>query len=82
MKISLFWTAAIAELRFIRSSVGTETVKMTEIIEATVMVLALKKWLLKMMTVLSLADTALAAAMIQDWQCLNCCNSLSVSVKT
>ena len=64
MKISLFWTAVIAELRFIRLSAGTETVKVTEIVEATIMILALKKWLLKMMTVLNLTGAALTAATV------------------
>ena len=54
----------IAELRFIKSSAGTETVEVTGIVEATMMVLALKKWLLKAVTVLGLIGTALAAAMV------------------
>ena len=64
MKISLPWTAAIAELRSIESSAGTEMVKVTGIVEATVMVLTFKEWLLKVVTVLSLTDAVLAAAMI------------------
>ena len=43
MEIDLPWTAAIAELRFMRSSAGTETAEVTEIIKITVMVLAFKK---------------------------------------
>ena len=50
-----------------RLSVRTETAEMTGIIKATMMVLALKKWLLEMVTVLSLTDAALTAAMIQGW---------------
>ena len=65
MKINLLWTAAIAELRFIKSSAETETAEMTEIIEATVMILTSEEWLLKAVTVLSLAGAALTAAMIQ-----------------
>ena len=40
MKIGLLWTAAIAELRFIKSSAGTEMAGMTGIVEAIMMVLA------------------------------------------
>ena len=54
----------IAELRFIKSSAETETVKVTEIVEATVMVLASEKWLLEVMTVLNLIDAVLAAATV------------------
>ena len=54
----------IIELRFIRSSAETETVKVTGIVETTVMILASEKWLLEVMIILSLIDTALAAAMI------------------
>ena len=43
MKIDLSWTAVIAELKFIKSSVETETVRVTEIVEATVIILAFKK---------------------------------------
>ena len=64
MKIDLPWTAAIAELRSMRSPVETETAGVTGIVEATVMVLASEKWLLEVVTVLSLAGAALAAAMI------------------
>ena len=64
MKINLPWTAAITELRFIKSSVKTETVKVTEIVEAIMMVLASEKWLLEAVTVLSLIDAALAAATV------------------
>ena len=39
MKIDLLWTAAIAELRFMKSSAGTETVEMTRIVKVTVMIL-------------------------------------------
>ena len=39
---------------------------MTGIVEATVMILVFKKWLLEAVAVLDLAGTALAAAMIQD----------------
>ena len=66
MEIDLLWTAAIAELRFMKSPAGTEMVGVTGIVEATVMVLALKEWLLEVVTVLDLAGAALAAAMVQD----------------
>ena len=66
MEIGLPWTAVIAELRFIKSSVRTETAEVTEIVETIMMVLASEKWLLEVVTVLSLAGTALAAATIQD----------------
>ena len=62
MEIDLLWTAAMAELRFIRLSAGIETVKMTEIVEVTMMILVSKKWLFK--AVLSLTDAASAAAII------------------
>ena len=52
MKIDLLWTAAIAKLRFIKSSVGTEMVGVTGIVEAIVMVLGL-------------VGAALAAATVQ-----------------
>ena len=81
MKIDLLWIAVIAELKFIKSSAETETVRMIEIVEAIMMILVFKEWLLEAVTVLNLTGTALATAMIWDWQCLNCCNSLSVSVK-
>ena len=64
MKINLFWTTAIAELRFIKSSVRTEIIEVTEIIKITVMILASKKWLLKMIMILSLTGAVLAAATI------------------
>ena len=64
VEIGLLWTAAIAELRFMRSSVGTEMAEVTGIVEATVMVLASEKWLLEVVAVLGLAGTALAAAMV------------------
>ena len=66
MKINLLWTAVIAELRFIKSSVKTETAEMTEIVKATVMILIFKKWLFNTVTVLDLTDTALAAAIVQN----------------
>ena len=62
-------------------SAKTEIVKMTEIVEVTVMILAFKKWLFEMMMILSLTGAALAAAMIQSWWCLNCCSFLSVLIK-
>ena len=43
MEINLLWTAAIAELRFIKSSVETETAEVTEIIKITVMILVSEK---------------------------------------
>ena len=52
----------MAELRFIRSPAEIEIVKVTEVVEATVMVLASEKWLFE--AVLGLAGTAPAAAMI------------------
>ena len=64
MKIDLPWIAAIAELRFMRSSVETETAEVTGVTEATVMVLTSEKWLFKTITVLGLAGAALAAAMV------------------
>ena len=64
MKINLLWTAAIAELRFIKSSVRTKTVEMTKIIKITMMILTSEKWLLEMVTVLGLTGAVLAAAMI------------------
>ena len=64
MEIDLFWTAVIAEFKSIKSSAEIEMVRVTEIVEITVMVLASEKWLLEMVIILSLADTALAAAMI------------------
>ena len=62
MEINLFWTAVMAELRFMKSSAGTETVEMTGVVEATVIVLALKKWLFE--AVLGLTDAALAVATV------------------
>ena len=64
VEIDLLWTAAIAELRFIKSLMRTEMTEITEIVEATVMVLAFKKWLLEAVAVLGLTDTVLAAAII------------------
>ena len=64
MKIDLLWTAVIAELRFIKLSAETETAEVTEIIKTTVMILTSEKWLLKAVAVLSLINTALAAAII------------------
>ena len=66
MKIDLSWTAAIAEFKFIKSSVKTEMMKVTEIVKATVMILTSEKWLLKVMMILNLTDAALAAAIIWD----------------
>ena len=62
MKIGLLWTAAMAELRSMRSPAETETAGVTEVIEATVMILASKEWLFE--AVLSLAGAALAAATV------------------
>ena len=64
MKINLSWTAVIAELKFIKSSTGTEMAEVTEIVKATIMILAFEKWLLEVVTVLGLTGAALAAAMI------------------
>ena len=64
MKINLFWTAAIAELKFMKSSAETETAEMTEIVEVTMMILTSKKWLLEVVTVLNLTGTALAAVTV------------------
>ena len=55
----------IAELRFMRSLTGTETVEVTEIVEITVMILVSEEWLLEAVTVLGLTGTVLAAATIQ-----------------
>ena len=52
----------MTELRFMKSSAKTETVKVTGIVEATVIILISEKWLFK--AVLSLTGTASAAAMI------------------
>ena len=62
MKIDLPWTAAMAELRFMKSPAETETAEVTGIFEATVMILVSKKWLFK--AVLSLTDAALAVVII------------------
>ena len=64
VKIDLLWIAVIAEFRFIRLLMKTETVKVTEIVEITMMILASEKWLFEMVMILSLAGTVLAAAMI------------------
>ena len=54
----------MAELRFMRLLMRTETVKVTEVVETTVMVLVFKKWLFE--AVLDLAGAASAAATIQN----------------
>ena len=54
----------MAELRFMRSLAETETVGVTGVVKATVMVLALKEWLFE--AVLGLAGAALAAATVQN----------------
>ena len=54
----------IAELRFMKSSVKTETAGVTGIIKIMIMILALKEWLLKIVVILGLTGAALAAAMI------------------
>ena len=54
----------IAELRFIKSPTETKTTEIIEIIETIIMILALKKWLLKVVMILSLTGAALAAAII------------------
>ena len=64
MKIDLSWTAVIAELRFIKSLTKTETAKVIKIVKAIVIILAFKKWLLKIVTILNLTGTVLAAAII------------------
>ena len=64
MKTDLFWIAAIAELRFMKSSTGTETAEVTEIVEITMMVLTPEKWLLEVIIILSLIDAALAAVTV------------------
>ena len=43
MEIDLPWTAVMAELRFMESPAGTETVKVTGIFGATVMILVFKE---------------------------------------
>ena len=43
MEIDLFWTAIIAEFRFMKLSAETETAKVTEIIKVTVMILTSEK---------------------------------------
>ena len=47
-----------------KSSAETETAGMTGIVKATMIILAFKERLLEVVTVLSLAGTALAAAII------------------
>ena len=64
MEIGLPWTAVMAELRFMRSLMKTETAGVTGVVEATVMILAPKKWLFE--AVLGLAGTALAVATVQS----------------
>ena len=43
MEIDLLWTAVMAELRFIKSLTETKTVRVTEIVEAIMMILASEK---------------------------------------
>ena len=62
MEIGLSWTAAMAELRFMRSLVKIEIAEVTEIVKITVMILVSEEWLFE--AVLSLIDTALAVATI------------------
>ena len=64
MEIGLLWTAVMAELRSIKSLAETETVGVTEIVEATMMILTFEKWLFEV--ILDLTDTASAAATVQD----------------
>ena len=52
----------IAELKFIKSSMRTETVEVTEIVKVIVMILVSEKWLFKV--ILSLAGAALTTAII------------------
>ena len=66
MKIDVFWTTVITELRFIKSSVEIKTVRVTEIVETTVMILTPKKWLFKMVVILNLIAAVLATATVQD----------------
>ena len=66
IKINLFWTAVITELRFIKLSVRTETVKVTKIIKVIIMILISEEWLLEMVMILNLTDAALATAIIQN----------------
>ena len=54
----------IAELRFIKSSVKTETIRVTEVVKVMIMILTSEEWLFEIVVILSLADVALAAAMI------------------
>ena len=82
MKINLLWTAVIAELKFIKSSMKTEMMRVTEIVKTTVMILTSEKWLLKTVIILSLTDAALTAATVWDWWYLSCCNSLLILIKT
>ena len=62
MEIGLPWTAVMAELSFMELLTETETVGMTEIVKATVMVLISEKWLFEV--ILNLTGAALAVAMI------------------
>ena len=66
MKIDLLWTAVIAELKFIKLLMKTETVEMTEIVKVTMMILIPEKLLFKIIIILNLVDTALTAAIIQN----------------
>ena len=52
----------MAEFRFIKLLTETETVKITEIVEITVMILISEEWLFKM--ILNLINAAPAAATV------------------
>ena len=52
----------MAELKFMRSLIRTETAGVTEVVEATMMILTSKKWLFKV--ILGLTGAALAAATV------------------
>ena len=56
----------IAEFRFIKSLIKTETVRVTEIVEVMMMILTSEEWLLEMVMILSLTGAALTAATVQN----------------
>ena len=81
MEIGLSLTAVITELRSIKSPAETEMMRVTEIVEAMMMVLASEKWLFEVVMILDLTGAALAVATVQGWQCLSCCSSLLILMK-
>ena len=49
-----------------KSSTGTEMMRVTETVKSIIMILAFEKWLLEVVMILNLTDAALAAEMIQS----------------